>query len=540
MIDVTCQCGASASEHESKTGQTIECGACRSRMTLLCGEALPDGAGTGDFDGKLTIRSGPARVGEQLFLGGVKDLEIGKLPEKHLPLPGKLLSRNHCKLQRVDFGPSRWKLIDTHSTNGVFVNGNRIIEHELQHGDELTIGDYDITYNRVAEPIAAPPPVATIAKQTGKLCPSCDKPYPLSAKICTRCGINIDTGKPIVISKELDENVLAGNVDTTVRAVSFFLPFGLFPIASEAFATKKPVATWVIFGITLLVSVWFFAATKGLDGEAIFDNPSVANLMHWTGDPGARQQKLDDALAAIDAEIKPIEQKLKDPNLTDPQRADLREGLALLKELRNELTAKAASRNEGAIGFRWYQLFTNALLHGGLMHFVGNMVFLLVFGLRVNELIGNLKFAIVYPLLAMGSSLINHVAHLHDVLTPNLGASGAIMGLAGMYLFLFPLQKVHTVIWLRIHWRFPCWYKVFRMRGFWLLALWIAFNDGLPMVLKAHDQVAHWAHIGGLIVGLTFAIGLLVGRLNTAYGGDLFSVTLGKRAWALIGKPRLA
>jgi hypothetical protein len=99
--------------------------------------------------------------------------------------------------------------------------------------------------------------------------------------------------------------------------------------------------------------------------------------------------------------------------------------------------------------------------------------------------------------------------------------------------------------WLRI--RLALFYKLFRMRGFWLLALWVGFNDILPMVLAANrhqgsglgtsDGVAHWAHVGGFLAGMAFALGLLFSRLSTARGSDLLSVALGKAAWPLLGKP---
>lgn len=189
------------------------------------------------------------------------------------------------------------------------------------------------------------------------------------------------------------------------------------------------------------------------------------------------------------------------------------------------------------VGFHQYQLLTSSLLHSGFLHLAGNLVFLLVFGLRVNELIGSVWMAIVYPLLAVISGLAHHMADAGGPLTPMLGASGAIMGLAGMYFVLFPAQKVHMVIWLRFFLVF-FGYKIFRMHGFWLLLLWVGLNDLLPVALGDWDGVAHWAHLGGFLGGMALAQLLLVTRQVNARGGDLLSVALGRHAWALIGKPR--
>jgi membrane associated rhomboid family serine protease len=201
---------------------------------------------------------------------------------------------------------------------------------------------------------------------------------------------------------------------------------------------------------------------------------------------------------------------------------------------------RQAYASMGAEDFHAYQLITHALLHGGILHWAGNMLFLLVFGLRVNELIGDLKFSIVYPVLAIAAGLSYMLASSHQPLHPCLGASGAIMGLAGMYFVFFPVQHIHVAFWARLGMLtgFRLSYKVFRMRGFWLLLLWVGFNDLLPMLLGGgSDGVAHWAHLGGFLSGAAIAIGLLIARLASARGADLMSVVLGRHVWPLLGKP---
>ncbi len=166
--------------------------------------------------------------------------------------------------------------------------------------------------------------------------------------------------------------------------------------------------------------------------------------------------------------------------------------------------------------FHWYQLLTSAFLHGGILHLAGNLLFMLVFGWRVNELVGNGKMLILYPLLAAASAGTYHIMASDQPMVPYLGASGAIMGLAGMYLVLFPAQKVHMIAWFRLL-LLRAW-KIFRVSGFWMLLLWVAFNDVLPTALKRSDHVAHWAHLGGFVAGAFIAIVLLVTRLVTARG----------------------
>jgi membrane associated rhomboid family serine protease len=111
------------------------------------------------------------------------------------------------------------------------------------------------------------------------------------------------------------------------------------------------------------------------------------------------------------------------------------------------------------------------------------------------------------------------------------------MGLAGMYLVLFPAYKVHMAIWLRFLFTgFRLFWTIFAIRGFWVVLFYIAF-DVTATIFGSEDNVAHWAHLGGFITGVAIALFLLVTRGVNAYGGDLLSIVLGKHAWPLLGRP---
>jgi membrane associated rhomboid family serine protease len=546
MIDARCECGVAYSAPEADAGkQSILCRKCGREIRLVSAEALPEGAGAGDFDTRLVVAAGPGRVGEQFVLGGCCEIDVGKLPERHLALAGDKVSRLHCKLLRLDFGPSRWSLEDNHSTNGLFVNGQRVTSHELRHGDVVHVGDYQLKFLTDAA-LFPPVPAAAPAPAPGQpVCPSCGKALPWKSKICVSCGIYIATGKPLVTSKGFDEDDFAVRADTWIRIVSWIVPLGLFPVASEAFGTRKPYATWVITGVTVLASVLFFAVLFGAgDGDDV--DPAFMNLMQWTG-----SRKVTDRMRERFVE-RATEELKRSEDGPSPRRTVLRRPRRPAAQRRTEATdaeiedlADRTGRTPPPpnypkeIGFRWYQLFTHVLLHGGIMHLAGNLLFLLVFGLRVNELVGNLKMAILYPLLGVMAAGADIVAHLDSPMRPTIGASGAIMGLAGMYIVLFPVQKVRMAIWLRLGLLagFKVVYKVFAMRGIWLLVLWIALQDLVPMFLNSRDQVAHWAHLGGFVSGMLVALVLLVARLVDGRRADLLSVTLGRRAWALLGKP---
>src|SRR5947208_3712723 len=103
MIETWCSCGQLLTAQESDVHQPAQCSKCAAAARFICAEDLPDGAGAADFDVCLTIETAPAggaAVGQQMFLGGVPEIEIGKLPDKHISLPGKMVSRFHCKLSR--------------------------------------------------------------------------------------------------------------------------------------------------------------------------------------------------------------------------------------------------------------------------------------------------------------------------------------------------------------------------------------------------------------------------------------------------------
>lgn len=595
MLKLACVCGCVTDVPESFIGDAAECPACQKALRVVAGAGVTS---ANALSARLVVRIGPERVGEQLFLAGEQPIEVGKLADKPIALmAGTMVSRNHCRL--VPAGGA-WRVEDLKSTNGIYVNKDRVSRAVLKSGDALQVGDYLLAYQPLSAADAAgethaalelveedlvedgPEPFDLAAVEEkgtvlpdqpylnlasggggvagqaagpgldsgGPTCPCCERSLPRKAKVCVSCGIRVPSGRPIVIARGMDENDLAARADTWIKLISWIVWIGLFPVASEAFGTRKARVIWYVFGITVLTSVLFFF-------DIFSDKPEHEDLMLWTGSAEARVgmidryqgDDIDDLLdgrepehvrrrAVVSEETlrRAVKRVLADPKNKNRKPEQLH--AAVLKEL---------SKPQPDEEFRGYQLITNALLHGGIMHLAGNMLFLLVFGLRVNELLGDLMFGIAYPLLAVLSGVIYMAAEASSPLHPALGASGAIMGLAGMYFVFFPVQHVHIAFWVSVRYflfRRIFWYKLFRMRGFWLLVLWVGFNDVLPTVLAAlrqrpgtGDGVAHWAHLGGFLSGMAIALGLLLARLATARGGDILSFTLGKAAWPLLGKP---
>lgn len=159
----------------------------------------------------------------------------------------------------------------------------------------------------------------------------------------------------------------------------------------------------------------------------------------------------------------------------------------------------------------WLSLFSSMFLHGGWGHLLGNMVFLWVFGNNVEDSMGHVRFVAFYLLtgLAGGAS---HLALNAASGVPTVGASGAISGVMGAYVLLYPRVQVHVLM--------P-FFLVVRMPAFVVLGYWIVLQVlfGLMERAGAGGGVAFWAHIGGFFAGFAlikaFARPALVGAKRT-------------------------
>jgi membrane associated rhomboid family serine protease len=157
-----------------------------------------------------------------------------------------------------------------------------------------------------------------------------------------------------------------------------------------------------------------------------------------------------------------------------------------------ELTATCAV--EGVAPYP--SLLTSMFMHGGWGHLLGNLLFLWVFGNNIEDSMGHLRFLAFYLLCGVAAGLA-HVYFSPRSGIPAVGASGAISGIMGAYILLYPRAKVRT-------WVFPIF--VFRLNAFIFLAYWfvIQLAGGLAALGVPDDVggVAVWAHVGGFVAGL--------------------------------------
>ena len=146
-------------------------------------------------------------------------------------------------------------------------------------------------------------------------------------------------------------------------------------------------------------------------------------------------------------------------------------------------------------------VLTSMFLHGGWFHIIGNLLYLRVFGDNVEDRFGHLTFLLFY--LASGlAGALGHYAMDPESTTPMIGASGAIAGVLGAYVILFPTSKIVTLFPIFIFLTF------IEVPAFFFLGLWAAqqlLNVYAPVGREGSDQIAWFAHLGG------FAFGLIAG-----------------------------
>ena len=163
-------------------------------------------------------------------------------------------------------------------------------------------------------------------------------------------------------------------------------------------------------------------------------------------------------------------------------------------------------------------LITSMFMHGGIAHIFGNMLFLWIFGDNIEHRLGHLRYGIFYlvcGILAGLAHVISTVVFAGDnqasLLIPSLGASGAISGVLGGYILLFPTRRVTVLLS----------YFVTQVPAFIAIGLWFVFQliSGLGMLGSGSQAggVAYAAHIGGFVAGLALIKVFEIGRPPSDY-----------------------
>lgn len=147
-------------------------------------------------------------------------------------------------------------------------------------------------------------------------------------------------------------------------------------------------------------------------------------------------------------------------------------------------------------GLTWPTLVTSMFLHGSWLHLIGNMWFLWVFGNNIEDSMGHIRYVIFYLLTGLAAAGA-HIWTAFDSVVPTIGASGAVSGIMGAYLVLYPRVRVQTLFVILIFVRIipvPAWLVL----GQWFL-LQFLYGATLP---TTGGGVAFWAHVGGFVAGV--------------------------------------
>ena len=151
-------------------------------------------------------------------------------------------------------------------------------------------------------------------------------------------------------------------------------------------------------------------------------------------------------------------------------------------------------------GQGWEGFLTSMFLHGGWLHLAGNMLFLWIFGDNLEDVMGHFGFALFYLMSGVAASGLQIAADPFSGI-PMVGASGAIAGVMGGYLLLFPRAKVDVLF------IFIIIFKVFPIRAWIVLSLWFAMQIfGGFNTPSDGGGVAYWAHAGGFLGGIALTL----------------------------------
>jgi len=143
-------------------------------------------------------------------------------------------------------------------------------------------------------------------------------------------------------------------------------------------------------------------------------------------------------------------------------------------------------------------LFTSMFMHGGFMHIAGNMLYLWIFGDNIEDRLGHVKFIIFYLLCGLIASA-THIFFDPTSKIPSLGASGAIAGVLGAYLVLYPHQRIRVLVPLGFFSQVTD-LPALLVIGFWAV---LQFFQGFGSIMEtAQTGVAYMAHVGGFVAGL--------------------------------------
>lgn len=265
----------------------------------------------------------------------------------------------------------------------------------------------------------------------------------------------------------------------------------MIPIRTLSSVFSPPVVTWALIGVNVAVFLWARTANEGDFARTEFEYSLVPeNLL---GGPVTVLTYEGQQVAAVVPGTGRMPRPLTDVDPERIRRVDTQVGSEWVLERRRggylHLDEETQELNP------WLTILTAMFMHAGWLHLISNMWALWVFGPNVEDTLGKLGFLVYYLLCGVGATAAQFAHDPHSVV-PNLGASGAILGVMGGLAVRFPRAQVLTIIPVFVIWttaNLPVW--------FFML---IYMGEQVFMSIQ-HSQmnggVAWWAHIGGFATG---------------------------------------
>jgi len=260
------------------------------------------------------------------------------------------------------------------------------------------------------------------------------------------------------------------------------------PYTVDVPMARMPISNWVLMAVTFFISI----------GVWVKDSHRARLGQRGLQLPRHLERKQD--------------QLLNDPRTTDED----------WDRFHDEVAAALESAGDGPSGaldprnFSIFQVISYQFVHGDILHLAGNLLFLFVFGNAVNAKLGQVLFIAAYLLLGALAGL-GWLMFGNGL--PLIGASGAIMGIVGIFFVYFPRNEVSV---------FYYWWRTgggeFQIPAFWVILAYMILD--LVGALRAHQGIAYVCHLTGALFGIAFAVSLLTSRIvrSTKYEENLLQV----------------
>lgn len=159
----------------------------------------------------------------------------------------------------------------------------------------------------------------------------------------------------------------------------------------------------------------------------------------------------------------------------------------------------------------WVTLFSAMFMHGGWLHLGGNMLYLWIFGDNVEDRFGPVRYLLFYLAAGLAATFAQYAVNPGSAI-PNVGASGAIAGVLGAYLLMFPKARVDVLLGRQV-----VAMPAFIVLGFWVVLQFVSGVGSIADTAQTEQGgVAYMAHVGGFVAGLVF--GVLLGGLRRPGG----------------------